>query len=120
MKWGAIIVLTVSVAATPTYILAECAWVLWIKEHSELPVNKDLATMKESIRWEIHSAVETRRECAVNQEALWKVVSTEGEGAGIEKADLSFPAGIFRHLKNGGFHNTTLHCLPDTVNPHGN
>lgn len=83
-------------------------------------------TPEESRRWEIQTAAPTIEQCEQVKRRIWQVFAKECDDPakckGIEDFQKVPYEGVFRSFKpsgdlNAGSWNTTLLCLPDTVDP---
>jgi hypothetical protein len=93
--------------------LAECAWVLWTKEESRIV--SGVGKFDRSTTWEVASAWPTHRQCLVASDTSYDGLSRNViEGEGIK---LVPQIGVFRSFEGGGYWNTKLYCLPDTIDP---
>jgi len=105
-------------------VSAECAWVLWVKNESLMFYSGK--PLEESRRWEIQMAAVKIEQCEQVKRKIWSVFAKECDDParckGIEEFQKVPYEGVFRRFKSGGdlyagSWNTTLVCLPDTVDP---
>lgn len=103
---------------------AECAWVLWVKTESLMFYSGK--PPQESRQWEIQTAAPRIDQCEEVKRKIWQVFAKECDDPtkckGIEDFQKVPNEGVFRRFKPSGdliagSWNTTLVCLPDTVDP---
>ena len=99
-------------------VSAECAWVLWVKNESLMLYSGK--PPQESRRWEIQRAAPTIEQCEEVKRRIWQVFAKACDDP--PKCQKVPYEGVFRSFKpsgdlEAGSWNTTLVCLPDTVDP---
>ena len=97
------LLIALSLLASAATAYAECAWVLWDGQLSNVPGHDML--------WSINGTYSTAKDCNGDLATLL-VVKKKG---GDEVSDLQAGTALYRRGETRGY----LHCLPDTVDPRG-
>lgn len=110
------LVVALLASLAPDHVLAECAWVLWHKQHRKMVL---VERLDEAVQWDPKGASESKALCQSAQArevrllvARLKEAHPDGGDVDTSQADR-----VVQPLREGGYIEDTFICLPDSVDP---